>query len=52
MTNLTTTHAAPRPSLLRETRRYALFLLLALMVVGFWVLVVIALVLIASLFRH
>ena len=36
MTNLTTTHAAPRPSLLRETRRYALFLLLALMVVGFW----------------
>ena len=36
MTNLTTTHAAPRPSLLRETRRYALFLLLALMVVSFW----------------
>lgn len=36
MTELTTTHAAPRPSLLREIRRFALFVLLALMVIGFW----------------
>ncbi|TGP67325.1 ABC transporter permease, partial [bacterium M00.F.Ca.ET.227.01.1.1] len=36
MTELTTTQAAPRPSLLREIRRHALFALLALLVIGFW----------------
>lgn len=36
MTELTTTQAARRPSLPREIRRYALFALLALMVIGFW----------------
>ena len=36
MTELTTTQAAPRPSLLRQIRRYSLFALLALMVIGFW----------------
>ncbi|MES0196749.1 ABC transporter permease [Mesorhizobium sp. M0011] len=37
MTNPTTVQqAAPRTSLFRETRRYALFVLLAVMVIGFW----------------
>ena len=36
MTDQTTAQAAPRASLFREIRRYALFVLLALLVVGFW----------------
>lgn len=36
MTDQTTAQAAPRLSLFREIRRYALFVLLALLVVGFW----------------
>jgi len=36
MTNQIAVPAAPRASLFREIRRYALFVLLALLVVGFW----------------